>query len=310
MLTNISYHNYDHNGYLVLRLGYAEAVLLGRWDGLSNALYSLHKDRTLWVHYNLNSTIDTIETYLILAGRVEMGYEGIRRELEVGELINASLFNKTILFHALTDVEILIKNTAKVFEPGFFETQILQKEADAIEKLDGYTYMHCNRIKDYSIKVWTELDLPKENLLTLRWGAYFHDIGKRSVPQEILNKPGSLTPEEWSIMKAHTTEGAKIMLNHRVEKLRKAAFIVEQHHERYDGKGYPHGLKGDEISREASIVAVVDAFDAMTTDRVYKKAMPIEEAMQELISGKGTQFNPNVVDVFLSILRKNEGKWK
>lgn len=123
-------------------------------------------------------------------------------------------------------------------------------------------------------------------LQTLRWGAYFHDIGKLSVPLEILNKPGSLTSEEWANMKAHTIEGAKIMRNHKVDMLRKSAFIVEQHHEQYDGKGYPYGLKGDEISLEACIVSVVDAFDAMTTDRVYKKALPITDAIQELVAGE------------------------
>ena len=170
--------------------------------------------------------------------------------------------------------------------------------------------MHCNRIKDYSIEVWSYLELPKEKLSILRWGAYFHDIGKRVIPIEILNKPGKLTAEEWEIMKTHTTEGAKIMREHPVKWLKNAAFIVEQHHERYDGKGYPHGLKGDEIALKSSIVAVVDAFDAMTTDRVYKAALPIPEAVQELIDGKGTQFHPIVVDAFLVVLEKKQFKWK
>jgi HD-GYP domain-containing protein (c-di-GMP phosphodiesterase class II) len=99
------------------------------------------------------------------------------------------------------------------------------------------------------------------------------------------------------------------MRKHSIKWLKDSAFIVEQHHERYDGKGYPFGLKGDEITLEASIVSVVDAFDAMTTDRVYKKALSIEEAIKELEKGKGTQFNPVVVDAFIKILKNKQFEW-
>ncbi|WP_438313409.1 HD-GYP domain-containing protein [Sporosarcina sp. FA9] len=310
MSKNKSYSDFDLNGYPFLRLGYADVSLLGRWNGLSNALYSLHKDEVFRVQYNPNSTENTFETYTLLDGIVELEYEDIRRVLKIGETIDAANYEKIITFHGVTEAELLIKMTAEQFEPGFFETIVLQKEADAIEALDGYTYMHCNRIKDYSIEVWSHLGLPKEKLSILRWGAYFHDIGKRTVPLEILNKPGKLTAEEWDIMKAHTIEGAKIMREHPVKWLKDVAFIVEQHHERYDGKGYPYGLKKDEIALESSIVAVVDAFDAMTTDRVYKAALPILDAVQELLDGKGTQFNPEIVDAFLSVLKKKQYKWK
>lgn len=310
MPKNKSYSHHSGGKYPVLRLGYAEVILLGRWNGLSHALYSLETNQNLWVQYNLSSSEPVYETYTLLEGIVEIEYNGIRRLLEVGEVIDASLYKKTISFHSQTDAEILIKMTAESFEPGFFETQLLQEEADEIASLDGYTYMHCNRIKDYSLEVWRHLGLPKEKLSLLRWGAYFHDIGKREIPLEILNKPGKLTADEWEIMKTHTTEGANIMCEHKVAWLKDAAFIVEQHHERYDGKGYPKGLQGDEISLEASIVSVVDAFDAMTTDRVYEKALSIEDAVQELIDGRATQFNPIVVDAFLEVLAKKKFSWK
>lgn len=297
-----SFSQYDSNGNPVLHLGYADVILLGRWSGLTHALYSLYKGRTLWVQYNLNTNDHIVETYTLLAGVVEVEYEKKRWLLTCGETIDASHYEKTIAFYAKGNAEVLIKTTPKSFEPGFFETQLLQEEADEIARLDGYTYMHCNRIKDYSIEVWRHLGLPKERLAILRWGAYFHDIGKREIPLEILNKPGKFTASEWEIMKTHTTKGAEIMWSHEVAWLKDAAFIAEQHHERYDGKGYPKGLSKDEISLEASIVSVVDAYDAMTTDRVYKDAISFEEATQELIDGKGTQFNPEVVDAFLEIL--------
>lgn len=303
-----SYSNHTSRGYPALHLGYADVILLGRWDGLSNALYSLHKDSSFWVQYE--SRIAPIEQYTLLNGIVEIEYEGERRLLEIGETIDASQYEKIISFYGKTEVDMLIKMSAEGFEIGFFETQLLQEEADAIAEVDGYTYMHCNRIKDYSMEVWKRLKLPKESLTNLRWGAYFHDVGKRVIPPEILNKQGKLTAEEWTIMKTHTTEGAKIMREHSVGWLKDTAFIVEQHHERYDGTGYPFGLKGDEIALEATIVSVVDAFDAMTTDRVYKKAYSVQEAVKELIAGKGTQFNPKVVDVFIDILENNQFNWK
>ena len=309
-LESQSYSNYDQNGYPVLRLGYADVVLLGRWDGLSNALFTLYKNRTFWVKYDMGDNNETIEAYTLLNGIVEMEYEGNRRVIEIGETIDASQYENIISFYGETEADILIKMNSEKFEQGFFETKLLQKEADAIEAIDGYTYMHCNRIKDYSLEVWNYLKLPVESLSRLRWGAYFHDIGKRDIPIEILNKSGKLTTEEWEIMKSHTTLGADIMRNHSIKWLKDSAFIVEQHHERHDGKGYPYGLKGDEITLEASIVSVVDAFDAMTTDRIYKKALSIKEAVKEIELGKGTQFNPMVVDAFIEILKHKQNEWK
>ena len=308
IISNRSYSNQTSEGYPVLHLGYADVVLLGRWNGLSNALYSLHELGSFWVHYNSEDAV--VESYRLLNGVVEMEYEGKRHLLEIGETVDASSYEHIISFYGKTEADFLIEMSAESFEAGFFETQILQEEADSIASFDGYTYMHCNRIKDYSIEVWRHLELPTESLSTLRWGAYFHDVGKRVVPLEIINKPGKLTAEEWDILKSHTTEGAKIMREHPVKWLADTAFIVEQHHERYDGKGYPYGLKGDEIALESAIVSVVDAFDAMTTDRVYKKALSIREAVKELEDGKGTQFNPIVVDAFIEILKKKQFNWK
>lgn len=305
-----SFKNNSSEGYPALQLGYAEILLLGRWKGLSHALCSLREGHPLWIQYNPMVNYSVIETYTLLDGEVEFESANGRRLLKIGETIDASHYTEIIAFHAKTDAEILFKMTAKAFEPGFFETQVLQAEAHEIEKLDGYTYMHCNRIKDYSLEIWRHLGLEKEKVSILRWGAYFHDIGKREIPLHILNKPGKLSAEEWELMKTHAEKGAKIMRDHEVSLLNDAAHIVEQHHERYDGKGYPKGLKGDEISLEASIVAVVDAFDAMTTDRVYQPALSVDEAIQELIRGKGSQFNPKIVDAFLEVLAARGYRWK
>ncbi|MBO1913537.1 hypothetical protein J4G37_53075, partial [Microvirga sp. 3-52] len=127
--------------------GYAEVILLGRWNGLSNALYSLQKDNILWVQYNKNTALPIVETYTLLNGSVEVRYDGKSRLLKVGETIDASLYENTLFLYGNTDAELLIKTSYEEFEPEFFETQLLQEEADAIDALDGYTYNHCNRIK-------------------------------------------------------------------------------------------------------------------------------------------------------------------
>ena len=308
--SNKSFDNYTEEGNPTLRLSSVEITLLGRWDGLSNALLTLHKNQFFMVKYDDKRFKS--ESYMLLEGAVEMEINGFRRVLEIGEVIDASTYEETISFYGETEAVFLLKIDAEAYEAHFLEMQMLQKEAEEIELLDGYTYHHCDRIKNYAIEVWKHLDMPgdTQSLILLRWGSYFHDIGKRAIPLDILNKPGKLTAEEWEIMKSHTTEGAKMVREHAVEWLKDVAFIVEQHHERYDGTGYPYGLKGEEISLEAAIVAVVDAFDAMTTDRVYKKALLIEDAVEELKVGKGTQFNPVVVDAFLEVLEKKRFKWK
>ncbi|MCG7343143.1 HD-GYP domain-containing protein [Sporosarcina sp. ACRSL] len=290
--------------YPVLRMTSGPITLMGRWNNVAEALFSLNEGGSFCAQYNPENTI--VETYTLLDGVAEIEHNGEYRIMEIGETIDASQYDKVITFYGTTNAEILMKMDADFYEHLFYETQLLQYEMDAVAHVDGYTYHHCDRIRQYAIEVWKRMDQPKCKLKLLRWGSYFHDIGKLSIPLEILNKPGKLTREEWDIMKSHSSIGANIMRAHPVQWLKDAAFIVEQHHERYDGTGYPRGLKGDEISLEASIVSVVDAFDAMTTERVYKEAISIEEAIAELKRGKGTQFHPKVVEHFIKVI--TEGK--
>src|SRR6185437_10594788 len=129
-ISNQSYSNRTGGGYPILRLGYADVVLLGRWDGLSNALYSLNKEGSFWVQYDSEDAL--IEQYTLLNGVVEIEYKGKRRILEIGETIDASQYDQIISFYGKTEADFLIKMSAEGFESGFFETQLLQEEADAI----------------------------------------------------------------------------------------------------------------------------------------------------------------------------------
>jgi len=177
-----------------------------------------------------------------------------------------------------------------------------------VSKIDPhYTHEHVVRSVDYASKILQQLrqqgadfqDTPEEVLLA---GILLHDIGKIFTPKEILYKPGPLTDEEWEIMRRHPVDGAEVL--EQIANLREMANNVRYHHERYDGSGYPEGLKGEAIPIGARIAAVVDAFDAMISDRPYRKAMSVEHAVEELTRNKGSQFDPKVVDALISLYRE------
>jgi len=293
-----------------VHMGHTEIIYIQQENGLSYALCTLFQDSRLWIQSSNNGKDGFVETYKLLNGRVTIEYKGETHVFSEGDILDVVDHDDTFTLYGDTETDILITMSQHEFESSFFATRLLQKEAEAIEEVDGYTYMHCHRIKEYSIELYKKMKLPAEGLSKMNWGAYFHDIGKLAIPYQILNKKSKLTTEEWEIMKSHTTVGAWMMRNHEISWLKDSAFIVEQHHERYDGKGYPHGLRGDEISIEAAIVTVVDSFDAMTTDRIYRDALSMEEAIDELKMGRGTQFNPKVVDSFLQLLEERDYIWR
>ncbi|MCX7780900.1 MAG: HD domain-containing protein [Negativicutes bacterium] len=168
--------------------------------------------------------------------------------------------------------------------------------SDAIEAKDCYTRGHSERVLRYSELIGTALGWDEAALATLRYAAILHDIGKIGVSQEILNKPGRLTAEEFELVKAHAETGYRILRS--ITHLSEVRRIVREHHERIDGSGYPRGLTGPEISPAAKVLAVADAFDAMTTERPYRPAMSTEEACAELRRYAGSQFDAEIVAVF------------
>lgn len=166
----------------------------------------------------------------------------------------------------------------------------------AIDMRDEPTSDHCQRVAAISLALANEAGLEESKLTGLEHGALLHDIGKIGVPDAILRKKGSLTEEEWKIMRRHTEYGRQILS--RVRFLRDAVPVVYCHHERYDGRGYTQGLKGEEIPSEARIFSVVDTFDAMTSDRPYQKGKTHTQALEELRRCAGTQLDPEMVDLF------------
>jgi len=172
---------------------------------------------------------------------------------------------------------------------------------DVVEADDAYTGVHSRDVVELTMRVCDGLELSPRERRDAEFVALLHDVGKVRVPKSIINKPGPLTPEERAVMERHTIEGERLLL--RVGGLLgEVGRIVRSCHERYDGNGYPDGLSGEEIPLIARIVACGDAFNAMTSDRSYRKAMPLEEAVAELRRGSGTQFDPRVVDALIQSL--------
>jgi HD-GYP domain-containing protein (c-di-GMP phosphodiesterase class II) len=174
--------------------------------------------------------------------------------------------------------------------------------AQALEAKDFYTRGHSERVTEYAMGIAGQMGLPAGEIELLREVCVLHDIGKIGIPENILTKNSPLTPEEWSVMKTHPEIGEAIL--QPIDFIRDGLAIVKQHHERPDGNGYPLGLKGNEISLLASITAVADTFDAMTTDRPYRKGLSQEEAIAALRENKGGQFASEPVDAFIRFLQK------
>lgn len=174
-----------------------------------------------------------------------------------------------------------------------------------IDAKDHYTKEHCARVAAYIILLAQRIGLDSHQQQLLKKVALLHDIGKIGVREEVLNKPGRLTKEEWEEIKHHSFIGYQII--QPVEFLGAAREILLYHQERFDGKGYPGGLKGKEIPQGARMMAIVDSYDAMVTDRPYRKALTKSEALTELKKGNGTQFDPELVKIFVEMMKEKEG---
>jgi HD-GYP domain-containing protein (c-di-GMP phosphodiesterase class II) len=172
---------------------------------------------------------------------------------------------------------------------------------DVVEADDGYTGEHCKGVVSLSVAVGERLGLSATQRRNLEFAALLHDVGKIAVPKEIVNKPGKLSSEEWTIIKTHSAEGER-MLSRVGGFMRDVGLIVRSHHERWDGTGYPDGLKGDEIPLEARIVACCDTWNAMRTNRSYRRALSREVALTELRAVAGTQLDPNVVEALCAVV--------
>lgn len=247
-----------------------------------------------------------LEKYL----REEFGYSGTQlafflRDLKI--LLRREKVKATELEKAYEQLMRYAEDLKKSFMNEQRQTEkLLQSQkavviilAKAIEKRDYYTGGHTDRVTEYAIKTAEQLNWSQERMAVLELAGHLHDVGKIGVPDSVLNKPGKLTVEEFEMMKAHPEIGEQIIRGN--DFLETLVPYILYHHERYDGKGYPKGLAGEAIPIEGRLLAVSDAFDAMTSSRPYRKGMDPEAAIGEIKRCAGTQFDPNIAASFLEV---------
>ena len=218
----------------------------------------------------------------------------VKRALEHQDLIVAKQRYEDHLEELVEQRTAELDQTLNSLEDAYRST--LRALTAALETRDLETHGHSERVVSYSLRLGKEYGLDTKRMKSLEFGSLLHDIGKIGVPDLILRKPAKLTEEEWVLMKEHPLHGQQILRG--IEFLEGAARVVAQHHEKWDGSGYPLGLRAEEIDLCARIFSVADAFDAITSDRVYRKGKPYQDAAAELDQWAGKQFDPEVVAAF------------
>ena len=224
-------------------------------------------------------------------------YQAMGRNQEALRLLNAAhrLFGRLDARVDLVDVSTKVQ----WLEETYFA--VVRDWGQSIESTDSYTFGHCERVANYAVALAKELGLDEEQQTTIRIGAYLHDLGKVRVPHEILNKPGSLTPEEFRVIQLHPVWGLELLAT--VEFPWDIKPIIRWHHEKYDGSGYPDRLRGDEIPVNAQIICIVDVFDALTTTRSYRPALSHAEALIKIQECRGW-WRPDVHQAFMRTLNR------
>jgi putative nucleotidyltransferase with HDIG domain len=227
-------------------------------------------------------------------------YRGQGRNRQTLQRLNHAhrLFSQLRARRELADVD---RRTAKL-ENDFLD--VVRKWGESIESKDIYTQGHCVRVADLACALWMKANADDDtSLFWFRIGALLHDVGKLMVPAEVLNKPGKLTDEEWQMVRGHPSAGVELLAD--IEFPWDVRPIVESHHERWDGKGYPHGLAGEAIPLTARVLCVADVYDALTSVRSYKRALTHDEAMEIMGKDVGTQFDPVLFAAFEELMRGN-----
>ena len=230
-------------------------------------------------------------------------YDRMEVILRINNLLKTRQLHMQLQQHNNTLENSVRERTAELEQSKF---EILQLLGRAAEYRDDMTGQHTERVGRLSALIARQLELPEGQIDLIQLAAPLHDIGKIGIPDDILLKPGKFEPHEFERMKTHTTIGASILEGSSFTVLRMAGIIANSHHEKWDGSGYPAGLKGEDIPIEARIVALADFYDALTHERPYKKAWSPAEAIAEVEQQRGHHFDPNIVDAFLHLCDRGE----
>jgi HD-GYP domain-containing protein (c-di-GMP phosphodiesterase class II) len=237
-----------------------------------------------------------------LVALVNEGLKLLNLVEEQREIVRKVSLEYTKLQRRETLLDVVVKERTKGLEESYLKLKAANRQAlfglaEAIEAKDSYTKGHCGRVAAYSLVLAKEAGYPDDGLETLEFGAFLHDIGKIGIRDAVLLKPGPLDDVEWAHMREHAAKGYEIAS--QIEMLKPILPAVRNHHERWDGSGYPDGMSGTGIPLTARIVAIADAFDAMATDRPYKKALPLDECEAVLRKTAGKMYDPELVELFV-----------
>lgn len=232
---------------------------------------------------------------------LSLGAMDFIRKPFVAEVLTLRVRHMLDLVRLQNDLHAEVERKTKEVEG--LSLHVVHTLADAIDAKDAYTKGHSGRVAEYSREIAKRAGYSFERQEEIYMMGLLHDVGKIGVPDAVINKPGKLTDEEFEIIKTHPGRGAKILQN--IEEMPKLAIGARWHHERFDGRGYPDGLKGEEIPEEARIIAVADAYDAMTSNRSYRGLIPQDVVKGEFEKGSGTQFDPRFAAIMLDIIKED-----
>jgi putative nucleotidyltransferase with HDIG domain len=291
----------DHPADLVL-----SDMVMPEMDGLSLLEWLRGRDGDIPVimvtaMHDLSTALEAIRRgaydYILKPFEKDQLFLSVRRALEHRRLVLENRNYQRNLEKLVEERTSQLKGTLQQLEQSYDDT--LEALGGALDLKDAETEGHCRRVTAFTIAIAKAMKLDPLQLPPIARAAFLHDIGKMAIPDQILRKPGPLTPEEREIMRTHCEIGYNMVT--RIPFLREAADIVLSHQEYFDGTGYPRGQRGAEIPLGARIFAVADALDAMISDRPYRKALPMSHARAEIARCSGTQFDPKVVEVFMAM---------
>lgn len=269
----------QENGIEVAKFSYAIA---------SHGGFTLPKDQSMEVYYILEGCFTIRDS--------QGGVENLRQ----GDMFNLTADSPFLTFETEPNTSFLIYTTESSFLVAEQKINVVNEIIGQLQEYDGYTLEHSRRVANYVIEIARVMQYPAEDMNVLLNAARYHDVGKTEIDHEILTKPGKLTPQEYDQIKKHSIYSKKIL---KPIIGARGARIAGAHHERPDGRGYPEGLFGEEIPIEARMLAVADAYDAMTTNRGYNQVKTQEEGIQELYHFCDSQFDRNCVDAFVKVLK-------
>lgn len=242
--------------------------------------------------------VDSINVYIILTGRLY--HINSRTYVEAGARIEFKNNKETQHLSVLEDTKLIMIRTLCKFKEQFRMADEIYKMIHLIQDKDHYTEDHCNDVGNLSSQLAVYMKYDERIVENVLYAGKVHDLGKVEIDESILLKPSALDKYEFDSIMRHPEFGYDLLLEKTGDK--ELSEILYQHHERLDGSGYPEGLSGNEIRIEAQIIAIIDSYSAMTTDRPYRSAMSHDEAVKELLAGKGNMYNPDMVDGFIELM--------